>query len=350
MGFKTLPSKLSDAVLTVANVAALSDVTDPQEGDERYVADIDVLYMYTGAAWAPSASSSGAPLAPSRGGTGISNNDAATLTRSGSHALTVTTTGTTGVTLPTSGTLGAVPAAGVVKSSGTALTSETALSPANGGTGVANDAAATLTRSGNHAWTVTTSATSNTTMPAGTKTVVASGDIVNADIAAGAAIAGSKIVSATASVRGVVTGGEVPGEGGTAGPSAGMIGQKLQTIVGRAAAETLTSNVANSIASVTLTAGNWLVYGTIIYQGAVTGTQLRTSVTATTDTDPNIENSAANRCDTPTMPTSNSDVAVVVSPVYVSVTSNTLYYVVASSTHTVGTCKAHGSITAVRVG
>lgn len=44
-------------------------------------------------------------LAPQRGGTGVSNNSAATLTRSGNHALTVTTTGTTGVTLPTTGTL-----------------------------------------------------------------------------------------------------------------------------------------------------------------------------------------------------------------------------------------------------
>ncbi len=41
----------------------------------------------------------------SKGGTGISNNDAATLTRSGNHALTFTTTNTTGVTLPTTGTL-----------------------------------------------------------------------------------------------------------------------------------------------------------------------------------------------------------------------------------------------------
>jgi hypothetical protein len=44
------------------------------------------------------------------------------------------------------------------------------LSPANGGTGVANNAAATLTRSGNHALTVTTSATTNVTFPAGTFT------------------------------------------------------------------------------------------------------------------------------------------------------------------------------------
>lgn len=44
-------------------------------------------------------------LSPARGGTGVANNSAATLTRSGNHALTLTTTGTTGVTLPTSGTL-----------------------------------------------------------------------------------------------------------------------------------------------------------------------------------------------------------------------------------------------------
>lgn len=44
-------------------------------------------------------------VAPSKGGTGVVNNDAATLTRSGNHALTLTTTGVTGVTLPTTGTL-----------------------------------------------------------------------------------------------------------------------------------------------------------------------------------------------------------------------------------------------------
>lgn len=42
---------------------------------------------------------------PANGGTGVANNTAATLTRSGNHALTITTTGTTGVTLPTTGTL-----------------------------------------------------------------------------------------------------------------------------------------------------------------------------------------------------------------------------------------------------
>ncbi len=46
------------------------------------------------------------PIAPpSKGGTGIANNDLATLTRSGNHALTLTTTATTSLTLPTTGTL-----------------------------------------------------------------------------------------------------------------------------------------------------------------------------------------------------------------------------------------------------
>jgi hypothetical protein len=47
----------------------------------------------------------GSVLAATQGGTGVANNVAATLTRSGNHALTITTTGITGVTLPTTGTL-----------------------------------------------------------------------------------------------------------------------------------------------------------------------------------------------------------------------------------------------------
>lgn len=47
----------------------------------------------------------GSILGAAQGGTGVANNAAATLTRSGNHALTITTTNTTSVTLPTTGTL-----------------------------------------------------------------------------------------------------------------------------------------------------------------------------------------------------------------------------------------------------
>lgn len=69
-------------------------------------------------------------LPATRGGTGVSNNAAATLTRSGSHALTLTTTGTTNVTFPTSGTLAtAVPS---YTSSGQTITSAGQLVLAHG--------------------------------------------------------------------------------------------------------------------------------------------------------------------------------------------------------------------------
>lgn len=54
------------------------------------------------------------PLPPASGGTGIANNAAATMTRSGNFALTLTLTAPTNVTLPTSGTL--LTAAGAVTS------------------------------------------------------------------------------------------------------------------------------------------------------------------------------------------------------------------------------------------
>ncbi len=52
--------------------------------------------------------SSEAALSAVRGGTGVANNAAATLTRSGNHALTLTTTNTTSLTLPESGTVTAL--------------------------------------------------------------------------------------------------------------------------------------------------------------------------------------------------------------------------------------------------
>lgn len=52
MGFKNLHPDIADSILTVANVAALSSLQDPQEGDARYVADVNSLYVFDGAAWA----------------------------------------------------------------------------------------------------------------------------------------------------------------------------------------------------------------------------------------------------------------------------------------------------------
>lgn len=93
-------------------------------------------------------------ISPSQGGTGVVNNAASTLTISGSFASTFTITGITTVTFPTSGTLAT-----------TAQIPTTPISPANGGTGVANNAANTLTFSGNFALAFTLTAGTSLTLP-----------------------------------------------------------------------------------------------------------------------------------------------------------------------------------------
>ena len=98
-------------------------------------------------------------LGSANGGTGVANNAAATLTRSGSHALTITTTGTTGITLPTTGTLATL--AGSEALSGKTYNGNTFTA----GTGTLTLAAGkTLTASN----TITLTATDGSTLAVGT--------------------------------------------------------------------------------------------------------------------------------------------------------------------------------------
>ena len=71
-------------------------------------------------------------VTPPLGGTGVANNAAATLTRSGNHALTLTTTNATGITLPTTGTLATL--AGAETLEGKTLDSATVGGTTNDGT------------------------------------------------------------------------------------------------------------------------------------------------------------------------------------------------------------------------
>ncbi|NDC95558.1 tail fiber domain-containing protein [bacterium] len=125
-------------------------------------------------------------ILPSKGGTGISNNDAATLTRSGNHAVTLTTTATTSLTLPTSGTLATLTDVNATQLTGTLL-------PTKGGTGVSNNDSATLTRTGNFDLNITTTAASAVTMPTtGTlATLSGSETLLNKSVSSTAALTGA---------------------------------------------------------------------------------------------------------------------------------------------------------------
>lgn len=109
-------------------------------------------------------------IGPAYGGTGVANNAANTVTFSGNFALTITLTNTTSVTFPTSGTLvnTAVTTLSSLASIGTITTgvwNGSVIGAAYGGTGVANNAASTITISGNFATTLTVSGTTGVTLP-----------------------------------------------------------------------------------------------------------------------------------------------------------------------------------------
>ena len=95
------------------------------------------------------------------GGTGVANNAASTLTISGAYGTTLTVSGTTSLTLPTSGTLATTTstmAAG-------ATWNGNVIGAAYGGTGVANNAASTITITGAYSLGLTLSANTSLTLP-----------------------------------------------------------------------------------------------------------------------------------------------------------------------------------------
>lgn len=108
------------------------------------------------------------PLLGASGGTGVANTGltitlGGNFATSGAFGLTLTLTGATNVTLPTSGTLAT-----------TAQIPSFPVSPANGGTGIANNNASTITISGSFATTLTVTNTTSVTLPtAGTLATLA---------------------------------------------------------------------------------------------------------------------------------------------------------------------------------
>lgn len=199
------------------------------------------LTVYDGTAWQKLVTES-VVIAPSKGGTGVANNDAATLTRVGAHALTLTTTATTSITLPTSGTLalltditagnltGIVPPSkgglgqeasgwtGVIKASSGTFSAATIVNADVSATAAIDysklsvpDAAIPQAKVANLTTDLAGKVTANLAITASTKTkitydakglVTAGADLVSADIPATLL---SKVVSSTPAMTGALT-------------------------------------------------------------------------------------------------------------------------------------------------
>jgi hypothetical protein len=135
----------------------------------------------------------------------------------------------------------------------------------------------------------------------------------------------------------------------TQAPSAGFIGEVLQTVVGAGSAVSLTvSGTAYDVATVSLTAGIWNVSGLVIFTAAaITGTNASLSISATSATAGTLGD---NRIANPTVPTAGSVSSLTLSDYRVTITTTTSYYLVAIMNFTVGAPTAYGRITATRVG
>lgn len=154
---------------------------------------------------------------------------------------------------------------------------------------------------------------------------------------------GAQVFSGGAAIKGTATNDSA---------SAGYVGQQIISTVASASAVSLTTATPANVTSISLTAGDWEVSGTVIRKldATTSVTQLITSVSTTSatlssatagDGTYQIFSTAAN--------VMGGNTSQVMPPVRISVASTTTVYLVASDTFTVSTNAVFGTLRARRV-
>lgn len=196
--------------------------------------------------------------APATGAT-LTLADGSTLATSGANSLTFTTTGATNLTLPTSGTVATTSntvasisfgTTGFTPSTATsgAVTVAGTLSAANGGTGVANNAANTITFTGNYSLGLTLSGNTAVTLPTtGTLATLAGSETLT-----NKTINGSNNTISNISLTTAVTGTLPTGNGGTGNTATPTNGQLL---IGNGSGFSLAGLTAGSNITITNSSG-----------------------------------------------------------------------------------------------
>lgn len=192
--------------------------------------------------------------------------DGSTLATSGANSLTFTTTGATNLTLPTSGTVATTGNTVTSLSFGTtgftpstatngAITVAGNLSPANGGTGVANNALNTITFTGNYSLGLTLNSNTSVTLPTtGTLATLAGSETLT-----NKTINGSNNTITNVSLSTGITGTLGVGNGGTGNTSTPTNGQLL---IGNGSGFSLAALTAGSNITITNSSGGITIAST----------------------------------------------------------------------------------------
>lgn len=149
-----------------------------------------------------------------------------------------------------------------------------------------------------------------------------------------------------------VSPGHYSGEPSTGNAAAGEIGEYLESVIVQGSALALTTSVAKTITSISLTAGDWDVDGVIQFStGATTSVSLiLSSLSLTTNTnDPLLGRQNTMQFPAWVPGTSTLAFSSVMPPLRFSVSSTTSVFLVALSTFTVSTMSGYGIIRARRV-
>ena len=146
--------------------------------------------------------------------------------------------------------------------------------------------------------------------------------------------------------------GQIPGTATNDNATAGNVGEVIESLIAAGTTQSLSTGVALNVTSISLTAGDWDVRGTVIFKCAATTTVNAflsglSDVSATTQTVP-VSRLASVAYSASTVHSVTTSSFLPVGPTRWSLASTTIVYLVATATFGTSTCQTNGGHIAAR--